>query len=120
MSAPDGIPGAADASYGEHRVVRTVLRAGLGVSSALLVAGLVVIAITGQGRAPAVPLLHIFAEHDSGVLLAALGVLVLALTPMVRVVALVVLWSRERDWKFVAVAVAVVLVLAAAVMLGGG
>jgi uncharacterized membrane protein len=47
-------------------------------------------------------------------------VTVLALTPAVRVLALVVLWWKERDWRFVAVALAVVMTLGCGFFLGKG
>jgi len=50
----------------------------------------------------------------------ALGIVVLALTPAFRVLALVGLWWRERDYRFVVVALAVVATLAASVLLGKG
>jgi uncharacterized membrane protein len=107
-------------SKGEHRAVQFILRAGLLVASVLMAVGMVVHLISGHGRAPAVPLFSIFAQHEMGLFLTALGVAVLGLTPMVRVAALVVIWARERDWKFVGVAFAVVVVLTAAVVLGKG
>ena len=50
----------------------------------------------------------------------ALGVLVLAATPLFRVLALVVLWTRERDWRFVVVALLVVATLSMAIVVGHG
>ncbi len=111
---------AESSSRGEHRIVQMILRGGLLVASVLMAAGVLLHLISGQAQAPAVPLFAIFSQHDTGLLLTALGVAVLGLTPMVRVVALVGIWSRERDWKFVGVALAVVVVLTAAVLLGKG
>ena len=48
----------------------------------------------------------------------ALGVLTLALTPFGRVVALILLWRRERDYPFVAVGLAVVGILGIAILVG--
>jgi len=50
----------------------------------------------------------------------ALGILALALTPALRVVTLIGLWSRERDWHYVRVAAVVLVVLAVAAGLGHG
>jgi len=47
-------------------------------------------------------------------------VTVLALTPALRVLALVAIWWRERDWRFVGVALAVVATLAVGIALGKG
>jgi len=44
------------------------------------------------------------------------GVVVLALTPVARVLVLIGLWVRERDWRFVAVAGVVLVVLGVAVV----
>jgi uncharacterized membrane protein len=111
---------AESASKGEHRIVQVILRGGLAAASALMAVGMLLHFLSGKAEAPAVPLFSIFAQHDRGILLTALGVAVLGLTPMVRVAALVLIWARERDWKFVGVALAVVAVLTAAVVLGKG
>ncbi len=39
------------------------------------------------------------------------GIFILALTPVFRVIALLFLWMKERDWKFVAVAFFVLITL---------
>jgi uncharacterized membrane protein len=49
-----------------------------------------------------------------------LGILLLALTPAVRVIALLILWTQEKDWRFAGVALAVIATLGAAIALGGG
>jgi uncharacterized membrane protein len=49
-----------------------------------------------------------------------LGILLLALTPAVRVLALLVLWTQEKDWRFAGVALAVMATLGAAIALGSG
>jgi len=59
-------------------------------------------------------------EGGTGLVLSTLGVLVLALTPALRVLAVMLIWWRERDWRFVGVAVAVVATLAVGLMLGRG
>lgn len=48
-----------------------------------------------------------------------IGVLVLALTPAIRVITLTILWTREKDWKFVGVSVMVIIALIISVSLGG-
>ncbi len=48
------------------------------------------------------------------------GILILAATPAFRVIALFILWMRERDWKFVIVAAVVMITLALSIILGRG
>jgi uncharacterized membrane protein len=112
---------AADESDKLHIHVRTVLRVGLFLSVVLILSGLALNLARGQDDAPAVRLGDLFAHGaDPGLLLTANGIVVLALTPAVRVLALVGLWLRERDYRFVFVALAVVVTLAASVLLGKG
>lgn len=47
------------------------------------------------------------------------GILVLALTPVFRVIMLIFLWGREKDWKFVAVSCVVLITLTLSFFLGG-
>lgn len=47
-----------------------------------------------------------------------LGVFILALTPAARVVMLLILWLRERDWKFVSVASIVIVTLLLSIFIG--
>ncbi len=103
-----------------QRIVQLLLRVGLGIAVALMLAGLVVKLVSGVHRAAAVRLFDLGATNSTADLLMALGVLVLAATPAFRVVALVVLWTRERDWRFVGVAVTVMLTLAVAIAVGHG
>ncbi|MCA9530013.1 MAG: DUF1634 domain-containing protein [Myxococcales bacterium] len=102
-----------------RRFVQLVLRGGLWVSFALMAVGLVLALVReGLGDAPAVKLLAMRGAPSAGERVMAAGILVLALTPALRVVSLLVLWARERDWRFVGVAAVVVVVLAIAAALG--
>ncbi len=101
-----------------HKYVGYTLRGGIVLSACLLTAGLVVRLASGIDDAPAARPWTF--EGDLGFVLSTLGVTVLALTPALRVLALVVLWARERDWRFVAVALAVVATLSVGVVLGRG
>lgn len=107
-------------SQGEHHLIARILQSGLVVASVLLFIGTALHAARGDTSAPAVKLFDVFRAPDLGIVLASLGVVVLGLTPMVRVVALVVLWIRDRDWRFVAVAFAVIVTLTAALVTGRG
>jgi uncharacterized membrane protein len=109
---------AAEESDRLHRRIGWLLRIGLGASVLLLTSGMIVLFATGVQDAPSVRLWHL--DGDAGLVLSTLGVTVLALTPALRVVALVALWWRERDWHFVGVALAVVATLAVGIFLGKG
>jgi uncharacterized membrane protein len=105
----------------ERRDVKTLLRLGLGAAAALMTAGLVVALLSGP--LPSQPLQVSALWHGDLALstrLCGLGILALSVTPALRVITLIVLWSRERDWKYALVAVAVAAVLVLAVLLGGG
>ena len=103
-----------------RRFIQLVLRGGLAISFTLMVVGLVVKAVEGSAAAPATPLFSLGAQGDAGDIIMAVGILVLATTPAIRVFSLIVLWARERDWHYTAVAVAVLAVLAAAAAIGHG
>ena len=121
LSEPATRDGAADESDRLHGHVQTVLRVGLLVSVTLMMTGLGLRLSRGENDAPPVRLLDLFAHgSDPGLVLTALGILVLALTPALRVLALVGLWWRERDYRFVAVALVVTVTLVASVLLGKG
>lgn len=103
----------------ERRDVQLLLRIGLGTGAVLMAAGLVAALVSGP--TPVLPLQIGGLWHRDTALpvrLCAIGILVLAATPAVRVIALIVLWVRERDWKYAAVAVTVAAVLTLAVALG--
>ena len=101
-----------------QRIVQRLLRVGLAVSVVLMLVGLVMKIASGSHQSTGVELFSLTDTDSSADLVMAIGVLVLAATPAFRVVALVILWSRERDWRFVGVAVAVVVTLSLAVLLG--
>lgn len=115
----EGAP-AAEVSRRDHLLVQGVLRLGLGVSVTLMLAGLVLAVAAGEHDPVPVRLSGLASDGSVPDRLMAVGVLVLALTPVFRVVSLIVIWARERDMRFVAVGATVVVVLAAALFLGGG
>ncbi len=103
-----------------QRVVQVLLRTGLAISVVLMAIGLVMKVASGSRRSSGIELFSLTTAGSTADRVMALGVLVLAVTPAFRVLALVVLWARERDWRFVGVAVMVVVVLGLAVILGHG
>lgn len=108
------------ASASDAHWIALVLRVGLYVSLAAMVGG---IALAAR-HVPLVamrmkPLELSFADHP-GSTTAMIGIVVLAATPAVRVAALVVLWTRERDRRFALTAGAVAAVLVLASLLGRG
>lgn len=101
--------------------VQRLLQSGLALSALLMAAGLLLQLASGVRGAESVKMFEVASAPVSlGQRLMALGILVLAFTPVFRVLMLVALWIRERDWRFVGVALAVVVVLAAAIAAGGG
>ena len=108
------------ASERDHVRVQWLLRIGLGVSAVLMLAGLYLREVRDVADAPAVGLFELDTVRDPALILSSVGILVLALTPALRVLALVVMWARERDWRFVAVALAVTVTLTLAIVAGRG
>lgn len=105
----------------DARAVSWLLRSGLVGSALLLAIGLVLQLASGETVSRPMSL-GAEAEGEArsaGEVVMGLGVVVLALTPVARVLALVGLWVRERDWRFVMVAGVVLVVLGVAVMVGG-
>lgn len=85
-----------------------------------MVVGLAMALISGQRHPEPVRLSRLLSDGTMADRVMGFGVLVLALTPVFRVGALVVIWAKERDRRFVVVASAVVVVLVAAFLLGEG
>jgi uncharacterized membrane protein len=107
------------------RVVHWVhygLLSGLIVSGSLLVLGLVIVFSRQEPRPVGIPevgfelLRH--ALRGDGVAVLNLGLLVLILTPVLRVAVLVVGWCQERDWAFAAIALSVLILLGISMGLG--
>lgn len=104
----------------DQRAVQLLLRVGLAASVMMMLTGLVMKVVSGSRHSDGIRLFSMADAASVADATMAIGVLVLAVTPVFRVVALIVLWTRERDWRFVAVAVTVVVVLGLAVLLGHG
>lgn len=104
----------------DAKTVSWLLKTGLVGSAALLAIGLVLQLASGDTVARPMGLVSAGeGERTWGELLMGMGVVLLALTPVARVVVLVGLWVRERDWRFVLVAGVVLVVLGVAVVVGG-
>ena len=113
--------GRGDAPKAEGLLVQRLLRTGLALSVVLMGAGLVMQLSSGARLSHPVRMFEIaHAQVSAGERVMAIGILVLAFTPVLRVLALIALWVKERDWRFVAVALTVAVVLALAIALGGG
>jgi uncharacterized membrane protein len=98
-----------------------ILRTGLAVSVALMAAGVGLRFAHGREDAPAVRLFDLVdSKADLGLTLTALGIFALALTPAFRVAALVYLWAKEKDARFVVIALVVLATLGVSVALGKG
>lgn len=119
---PDRERSRVDAPKTEAKLVKWLLRIGLAASTLLMAAGLVVQLASEARLTIPVRLFEVAspAPLPLGERLMAIGIVVLAFTPALRVVALLGLWLQERDYRFAAVAVAVVLTLVLAIVVGGG
>lgn len=103
-----------------HRIVQWVLRAGLALAVTLMLAGLVLALASGQHVAAVVSLGDMFGPHALSDRLIAFGLVLLAGTPLLRVVALVAIWLHERDRRFALLGGIVVAILTVAIATGHG
>jgi uncharacterized membrane protein len=85
-----------------------------------MLAGLILRAADHETGTPSAPLFHLVHTGDVGSSTMAIGVLALALTPIVRVAAVALIWVKERDWRFVGVATFVLAMLGISILLGKG
>ncbi len=97
-----------------------VLRGGLAIACVLLGIGLAMALATGERVAAPVRLHEVLSEGTTADRVIACGLLLLAMTPVVRVLSLVVIWMLERDKKFALVALVVIVVLGLAIASGRG
>lgn len=97
-----------------------VLRGGLAIACLLLGVGLAIALATGERMAAPVRLHEVLSEGTTADRVIACGLLLLAMTPVVRVLSLLAIWTLERDKKFVVVALVVVVVLGLAIASGHG
>lgn len=104
----------------DRKLVQLLLRSGLVISMLLMVAGLFVNVSTGHIESVPVGMFDLMNESMLlGDRLLGFGVLVLSLTPAMRVLTLTALWTREKDWKFVGISIIVIIALIISVSLGG-
>jgi uncharacterized membrane protein len=105
----------------DRAAVQFLLRAGLALSVILMMVGLVLSMTLNGGHASAngVPMFDLFKE---GVALPerlmGLGIFTLAMTPALRVACLTVLWTHEKDWRFVMVSIIVLITLGFSIAIG--
>ncbi len=107
----------------ERTIVERLLQGGMVLSTLLFLAGMLAAFSNGGITPRGVPLFTIPSAVRSGEVgeaVAAMGVLVLAATPVARVLALAYLWAREKDLRFMSVALVVAAILAFAILSGRG
>lgn len=93
-------------------MVRILLQSGLWLSISLMLFGILLNISQGHSEVKLLGLKDLFSPTESlANRLLIWGVFVLALTPVFRVGALVLLWIKEKDWRFVAVALFVLATL---------
>ena len=106
------------------KLVHWTLLLGVVASGVLLLAGLVVALRSGstrlEGPPPSLGRVLRLALRGEGLGLLDLGLLLLLVTPGLRVVMLALGWGWERDWRFLAVAVIVLGLLGLSLVLGVG
>lgn len=102
--------------------VHLTLLTGLVASSLLMLVGLVALMVNHQPRPVKLPVkLEDLLRHalvGDGLAILDLGLLLLMLTPALRVMVLGVGWLQEREWRFAMVALIVLALLATSVFLG--
>ena len=103
-----------------QRQIQWLLRSGLAVSSTLIVIGLAMAVSHGLVISNAVALSQIFSGATLAERVIALGLVGLAVTPVLRVVALIAIWLTQRDYRFALLGCVVLLVLVASALHGGG
>jgi uncharacterized membrane protein len=110
----------ADESHVAHRFVQWVLRAGLAIACVLIAIGLVIALASGEHAAAVVRFHHVLSDGTLADRVMACGLVLLAMTPAIRVLSLVAIWIVERDRRFAIVGFVVMIVLGAAILTGHG
>jgi uncharacterized membrane protein len=73
---------------------------------------------SGRRAAPAVTPEQLLGSLDAGSRLMLAGIVLLAITPALQVLALLALWVREHAWRFAATAAVVLVLLTTALWAG--
>jgi uncharacterized membrane protein len=125
VTAPDGLgpprggPPASRAAAG--RAVEGILLVAVAICVALMLVGLA-LAVTGDGDLPhevvVLPAIPAGLVHGDPAAFLSLGLLVLLMTPVLRVAGALVVFALERDRRYVLVTAAVLAVMAFSVVLG--
>jgi uncharacterized membrane protein len=102
-----------------RRFVQLLLRLSLGVSVILMFTGMMVWITSGDRESPGTTPAELLGGLPAGHHLMLAGILLLAITPALLVVALLGLWVRERAWRFAATAALVLVLLSVAFWAGG-
>jgi len=104
-------------------VARRALLTGVYVSAAILSAGLLIMFLQAETRPndpPSIAQMFRGAGRLRGVCLVYLGLLLLAATPILRVIAMVGVYVRRREWFMVVVSAVVLALLTVGLVLGTG
>jgi uncharacterized membrane protein len=106
--------------WDSYAAVGKLLRAGVTISFIVLLIGLLVAAVRGEpaGAPPSINELPSALYRIDAAVVLGIGVIVLILTPVVRVVATIFIFGRERNRTFVAVAAIVLFNLTLGFLLG--
>ncbi len=106
------------------RCVRWTLLSGVALSGAMLVLGLLIVFLNHQprpeGPPPTLPVLMRTAVSGNGLSILSLGLLVLMVTPLLRVSVLAAGWFVTGQRRFALVALIVLSLLALSIVLGVG
>ncbi|RPI03091.1 MAG: DUF1634 domain-containing protein [Ignavibacteriae bacterium] len=107
-----------DSPHTAERWTGVILRLGVWISASLMIAGLLVAALVPSSVVPlsANPSLsevmnHLVSSSFDPVTLMFAGLIMLMLTPVLRVITAVFGFAREHDWRFVVVSIIVLLML---------
>lgn len=104
-----------------------VLRGGVIVSAAIILLGVVVfylqMAITGHAMLTyphSVPDVALGIGRGEPLAIVTLGLLILLLTPILRVAISIIIFALERDWLYTTITLVVLLILLVSLLLGRG
>ncbi len=104
--------------------VHVSLLTGLAFSGTLLILGATLSLashdVRSEQRPPGVGTIASQAMQGNGSAILDLGILILMLTPILRVLVLAIGWLLAKEWRFAAIALCVLALLATSVVLGTG